>query len=153
VGGLPVWTANNAVPPGTMIDWPSETPPDWALVMDGAEYDRGDYAELFAVIGTLYGVGDGSTTFNVPDQRGRFRRGVPTGGTVGTYQNDAFKAHTHLVVQNFEGNIHHTYPGSFESWNYPRKDAENNYGPLYTGSTGDSETLPKNIHMLPVIAY
>jgi microcystin-dependent protein len=68
------------VPIGSIVLYGSDTPPDDAwLVCDGhAEY-RSEYAELFAVIGTHYGVGDGSTTFNVPDLRGR----VPVGDGAG----------------------------------------------------------------------
>ena len=45
--------------------------PDGFLWCDGAEYSRTEYAELFAVLGTKYGAGDGSTTFNIPNLNGR----------------------------------------------------------------------------------
>lgn len=51
------------------------------LYCDGTAYSRTSYANLFAVISTTYGVGDGSTTFNIPDRRGRTGVGV---GSVGT---------------------------------------------------------------------
>jgi len=137
--------AKGSPPPGTMLDWPSSTPPSWALVMDGAEYDRGDYAELFAVIGTLYGVGDGSTTFNVPDFRNLFRRGVPIGGVVGTYQDDAFKSHNHEINMGTSGVTGET---KLEI-NSNTKQRDN----LSTLATGDTETRPKNMHVLPIIAY
>jgi len=64
------------LPSGSMIMWSTDTPPvDW-LLCDGSAVSRGGtYAELFAAIGTTYGAGDGSTTFNVPDLRGRFPLG------------------------------------------------------------------------------
>src|SRR5688572_13958247 len=48
----------------------SSAPTDW-LLCDGSAVSRTTYANLFAVIGTTYGSGDGSTTFNLPDLRGR----------------------------------------------------------------------------------
>lgn len=56
------------------------------LLCDGAAVSRTTYAALFAVVGTTFGVGDGSTTFNVPDLRGRFplgKAGAGTGSTLG----------------------------------------------------------------------
>lgn len=50
------------------------------LLCDGSAVSRTDYGPLFAAIGTAFGVGDGSTTFNVPDYRGRTIAG-PNGGT------------------------------------------------------------------------
>ena len=55
---------------GNYIDVAGDDPPDGALVCDGAAYSREVYDELFAVIGTTYGAGNGTTTFNVPDWRG-----------------------------------------------------------------------------------
>ncbi|GID61187.1 hypothetical protein Aco03nite_095910 [Actinoplanes couchii] len=49
------------------------------LYCDGRELSRSDYEDLFRVIGTLHGGGDGSTTFNLPDYRGYFLRGVDAG--------------------------------------------------------------------------
>jgi phage-related tail fiber protein len=54
-------------------------PPDGWLLCDGSAVSRDRYAELFDVIGTLHGGGDGVSTFNVPDHRGRFQRGVDDG--------------------------------------------------------------------------
>ena len=72
----------------------SAIPQGW-LYCNGAAVSRTDYAELFAVIGTSFGTGDGSTTFNIPDLRGEFLRGAGTnshtdqgnGGTVGQHQD------------------------------------------------------------------
>jgi microcystin-dependent protein len=51
---------------------------DW-LICDGSAVSRTTYAGLYAVIGTTFGTGDGSTTFNVPDMRSRMPIGVGTG--------------------------------------------------------------------------
>jgi microcystin-dependent protein len=53
------------------------------LICDGAAYPRAEYSALFAVIGTAWGAGDGSSTFNVPDLRGRAPIGVGEGRAVG----------------------------------------------------------------------
>lgn len=61
--------------PGEIKIWTSDAVPDGWQLCDGTAISRADNEELFDVIGTAYGVGDGSTTFNVPDLRGR----VPLG--------------------------------------------------------------------------
>lgn len=63
---------------GQYIFTAADEPPTHTLEANGAAVSRTTYAKLFAVLGTLYGSGDGSTTFNLPDMRGRFIRG--TGG-------------------------------------------------------------------------
>ena len=73
----PVRTVANS-PVGWIGWYPVESPPVGTLVCNGGAVSRTAYAELFAVLGTKYGAGDGSTTFNLPDLRGRFVRG--TGG-------------------------------------------------------------------------
>jgi hypothetical protein len=60
-----------AVPIGSMVDFASNKVPDRWLPCAGQEVSREHYAELFDVIGTIWGEGDGETTFNLPDYRGR----------------------------------------------------------------------------------
>lgn len=62
-------------PTGSIILWTVDSEPSGYLYCNGQAVSRTTYAALFAVIGTTYGVGDGSTTFNVPDMRGRFPLG------------------------------------------------------------------------------
>lgn len=62
-----------AMPPGTIIDYAGSTEPVGWLFCYGQQISRISYATLFAAIGTTYGVGDGSNTFNLPDLRGRVR--------------------------------------------------------------------------------
>jgi microcystin-dependent protein len=91
---------------------------------------RSTYAALFGVIGTSHGSGDGSSTFNLPDYRGRFLRGVDgaaghdpdaaaraasspggnTGNEVGTCQSESFHSHTHAVSD--PGHAHNPDPGT-----------------------------------------
>jgi microcystin-dependent protein len=103
------------VPPGTIAAFAgSSIPAGWRLC-DGSSVNRTDSAALFAAIGTSWGNGDGTTTFNVPDLRGRFLRGVDRGANrdpdratrigetpgqnvgddVGSLQSDALDNHNH----------------------------------------------------------
>jgi len=94
----------------------AETPPDGWLEADGSAVSRATYAALFAAIGVMFGNGDGSTTFNLPDLRGRFLRGWDhgagvdpdaasradrgdgtTGDHVGTKQAHALEEHEHKL--------------------------------------------------------
>lgn len=61
----------DVVPTGSIIIWTTTSAPTGFLLCDASAVNRTTYADLFAVIGETYGVGDGSTTFNVPDLRGR----------------------------------------------------------------------------------
>jgi microcystin-dependent protein len=79
------------------------TPPEGYLLCDGSEVSRARYANLFRAIGTIYGSGDGGTTFNLPNLVGRFCRGwgpvSPLDPTrqFGSYQEDEVKKHSHTV--------------------------------------------------------
>lgn len=72
-----------SAPIGCVIPYTSTSgiPADW-LACYGQAIDRTTYADLFAIIGTTYGVGDGSTTFNLPDMRGRAVGGWDLMGSV-----------------------------------------------------------------------
>ena len=72
----------NSVPVGTMTPYAANTPPDGWLVCDGAAVNRKDYTELFAVIDTKYGSGDGSKTFNLPNFINKTFWGGSSSGTV-----------------------------------------------------------------------
>jgi phage-related tail fiber protein len=62
-------------PTGAMLLWTTNTAPSGFLLCSGQAVNRTTYAVLFAVIGETFGAGDASTTFNVPDMRGRFPLG------------------------------------------------------------------------------
>ena len=84
---------------GQIIEFPSNLIPSNTLLCDGSEISRDTYSELFNVIGTIYGEGDGSTTFNIPDYRGAFLR--CTGGNadvLGTLQGDAIRNITGSLI-------------------------------------------------------
>ena len=90
IGGVPI---------GAVFHFAASTAPTGFLKANGAAVSRTTYAALFAITGTTYGVGDGSTTFNVPDLRGEFIRGwaddraVDTGRAFGSSQ---FGSRTHI---------------------------------------------------------
>lgn len=67
------------LPVGTISYFPTASIPNGWLIADGSAVSRSTYAALFAQIGTTYGVGDGSTTFNLPDGRGRSLIGAGQG--------------------------------------------------------------------------
>ena len=77
-----IFTNSQFLPVGAVVDFTRSTPPEGFLNCNGAAVSRVTYAKLFAVIGTTYGAGDGSTTFNVPDFRGRFSEGGESVGQV-----------------------------------------------------------------------
>lgn len=64
-------TSIGVFPVGIVLDYAGSTNPGWGLICDGAAVSRTTYANLFGIIGTTYGAGDGSTTFNVPNFKGR----------------------------------------------------------------------------------
>ena len=70
-----------AMPAGTVIAYAGSTAPEGFIACNGASVSRETYANLFAAIGTLYGEGDGATTFNLPDLTGRVVQGSATAGT------------------------------------------------------------------------
>ena len=64
-------SVGDTLPIGSTLEWFSTTIPDNWLVCDGSAISRTTYSDLFAVIGTTFGEGDGSTTFNLPNTKGR----------------------------------------------------------------------------------
>lgn len=89
--------ARQATPSGMIAYCAGSYPPAGWLKANGAAVSRTVYADLFAAIGTHFGAGNGSTTFNLPDLRGEFirswddGRGVDNGRNFGTHQGDAMR--------------------------------------------------------------
>jgi microcystin-dependent protein len=69
---------------GTILPWSTITPPSGFLECDGTAVSRSTYAALFAVVGTTYGIGDGSTTFNVPNLADNVAVGKSNNKALGT---------------------------------------------------------------------
>jgi microcystin-dependent protein len=76
-------TIPGGLPAGSIIQWGGSTAPSNWLLCDGSNVSRSTYASLFQAIGTTFGVGDGTSTFTLPDLRGRVAVGK-NGGTFGT---------------------------------------------------------------------
>lgn len=116
------WTAwarlDNGVPPGSIIYVARSTPPVGYIKANGAAVGRVAYAGLFAQIGTTFGGGDGSTTFNVPDLRGEFIRGLDDGRgmdpsrVLGSIQAGQNLSHTHTGSAAAAGAHTHTISGT-----------------------------------------
>jgi microcystin-dependent protein len=132
IAAITAYAANGAIPPG------------W-LLCDGQAVSRTTYPELFTAIGTIYGNGDNSTTFNVPNLTNEFIRGFGAGRTLGVAQSGAILAHTHAVSIT-SGNVSadHTHPFSTgamsqnASHGHPITDAGHAHG--YTTLTAGTGT-------------
>lgn len=158
---------------GDLVQTASSSCPIGTLAMDGSAVSRTAYAALFAAIGTTYGVGDGSTTFNLPDGRGIFLRGagsqtiggITYTGTQGTSQGDALQGHYH-ANSNLSGTGEIPYKrGSGGVYNdpfvggtvYDRIGPSGNIGGTISsdGTNGTprtgAETRPANISVLRCI--
>lgn len=88
---------NKIVPAGLIINFGGTQVPNGYLLCNGGIISRTTYADLFSVIGTTYGAGDGSTTFNLPDFRDRIAQGSGTRGNVGTYKTESLPNITGVV--------------------------------------------------------
>lgn len=159
--GVTVVGGAASVPVGTIVPYISTTtiPNSW-FYCDGAAKSRTTYPDLFGVVGTAYGEGDGSTTFNLPDFRGEFLRGLDDGtgrdpdasgraasgagggmgDAIGSRQDDALKIHTHTVVAN-----------NFATSNSGTNSTQGS-GTTPTGAAGTStETRPRNVYVAYLI--
>jgi microcystin-dependent protein len=94
------------VPSGAVAHFAMNTAPTGWLKANGAAISRTTYATLFAAIGTTFGSGDGSTTFNLPDLRGRFTRNwaddgsIDSGRAFGSTQDHQLEQHQHWLAFN-----------------------------------------------------
>ena len=128
---------------GMVAPFAMSTAPTGWLKCDGSAVSRATYAALFTAIGTSWGAGNGTTTFNVPDLRGEFVRGYDDGkGTdparvFASSQADELKAHTHTI------------PNALLSRGNGGQSATDTTGSgQITGSTGGTETRPRNFALL-----
>jgi hypothetical protein len=161
------------MPVGTILPYAGATPPEGWLLCDGSALNRNDpqYAELFAAIGTAWGAPD-VNTFNVPDLRGMFLRGVAgdattdpdkatrvaskaggnIGNAVGSMQTDEFKKHNHDPVRALgpwtSGNNAYLQAGS---GNNPGGGSSDWYS--YMRDKGGNETRPVNAYVNYIIKY
>ncbi len=147
--------------PGEICYFARNTAPTGFLKANGAAVSRTTYAALFAAIGTTFGVGDGSTTFNIPDLRGEFlrgwddSRGVDSGRVFGSAQ--AGTDHVNLNTNSTPtiiGNSSVTAT-NVDAWG---ANANRSYvtGGMTTDATQNAQTYksrPRNIALLACIKY
>lgn len=154
---------STALPPGAIFWYASETIPTGFLLCDGSNISRADYAKLFAVIGTTFGTGDGSTTFTLPDLRAAFVRGA---GTKGNYKAPFGKTQTASAFRAvyFPTNVEQSRYGMTMQEPIQNADATYISGKVSTfsifgsaGRQGEYYALfsirPYNIALTPIIKY
>lgn len=152
--------AGGVAPTGSILTFPTDSLPTGYLGCDGAAVSRTTYADLFTEIGTLYGLGDGSTTFNLPDYSGVFLRGWDqasgvdpdaasrtdssqgigggdTGDNVGTRQADELTSHTHGYTRS----------QLFDESNGGAGTSSRIQLDTTTDATGGNETRPINVYV------
>lgn len=138
------------VPTGAVMPFGQGTVPAGWLECNGAAVSRTTYASLFAAIGTTYGTGDGSTTFNLPDLRGEFvrgwdnGRGVDSGRARGSSQSDEFKSHTHRLPTETGG----TQDRVSMVWSLNADEGISTDPNDVSGATGGAETRPRNVALM-----
>ena len=143
----------SVVAPGFVLPFAGNAAPDGWLKANGIAVSRATYSALFSAIGTKYGVGDGSSTFNLPDLRAEFIRGFDDGRGVdvdrvlGSSQADELKTHTHTIN---EGSANPQSGGALSSGDDYTSIV---YKQQTSSSTGGAETRPRNVALLYCIKY
>lgn len=154
---------------GVIFDSGASAIPSGFLDCDGAAVSRTTYADLFAVISTTWGVGDGSTTFNVPDLRGMFLRGTGTHGTLTMADSNSYagpsvaSSENDLALFHVHGSTKRSGTGGTETgdgfilgttWNTanPVGDPIAGAGGFGTPRTGD-ENRPVSFGIKHIIKY
>lgn len=97
-GANPSWTAATT-PSGALTMWSGAiaSPPTGWLICDGSAVSRTTYSDLFSVVSTIYGVGNGSTTFNLPNFTNRFPYGASEGSAAGNASVGSAKDRTEMA--------------------------------------------------------
>lgn len=150
---MPITAQAAGVKAGTIADFAGSTAPAGWLIADGSAISRTLYSELFNYCGTAHGVGDGTTTFNIPDCRGEFRRGldngrgIDTGRTLGSAQTDDFKSHKHTMYAMSGAGSKFTISSLQRLSATQVLDADN------MNLTGGTETRPRNKAFLTCIKF
>ena len=96
---------------GSMLMWPTATAPNGFLLCNGATVSRTTYAALFAIVGTIFGAGDGSTTFLLPDYRNKTVLGAGdlyAAASTGGSKDAIVVSHTHTATVTDPGHLHTT---------------------------------------------
>ena len=129
-----------ALPAGVTVPYAGATSPTGWLLCNGQAVSRTSYPRLFAAIGTTYGQGHGSTTFNVPDLRecnpvgiGKRASGVTNHNelTLGGFQDDQYQQHSHGVVGN-TGSTQPTFTGTAHSHSFTPSGSVSSHSHSFT---------------------
>jgi microcystin-dependent protein len=150
-------------PSGLVSPFAMNTPPSGWLECNGAAISRSTYSVLFSAISTTWGVGDGSTTFNIPDLRGEFirgfdnGRGIDSGRAFASSQNDTFQGHHHQMYASSTG----AGGGTTDFRNNPASQAAQSNitarQAITDGTNGtprtSTETRPRNLALMYCIKY
>lgn len=135
------------VPTGAIIMYGGSAAPPGYLLCDGAAISRTGYAALFAVVSTTYGVGNGSTTFNVPDLQGRLALGAGSGaGLTARTRGQSGGDETHTLSEAELTTHNHSVGAHIHDLKTVDYDAPTTSSPAFpminqiTGSTGTMTT-------------
>lgn len=173
-----IWSVREAlIPVGTILPFGGDNVPAGFILCDGRTLMRtGETAALFNAIGTRWGVGDGSTSFNVPDLRGVFLRGRDggrghdpdrgaryavnggaTGDNVGSNQGSAFGRHQHVsgFAEGFSYDSRFGMTGPYppSGGSAGSIDFDNTFHPSTSGEGGSTETRPVNVYVNYMIKW
>ena len=122
---------------GSMLMWPTATPPSGFLLCNGQTASRATYAALFAIVGTLFGAGDGSTTFTLPNYTDRMPIGAGSlyvANSLGGSKDATLPSHNHSATSTVSDPSHfHLIPPSGAS-------VSGNNQPTGSGSGGNNVT-------------
>jgi microcystin-dependent protein len=121
---------------GQILMWPTTSAPSGYLLCDGTAVSRTTYSALFGVVGTTFGTGDGSTTFNVPNYTNRMPYGTTIGATGGS-ADAIVVSHTHTATVTDPSHSH-----SYLAWGYSGSGGAGGGNPtgFYTGTTNSATT-------------
>jgi microcystin-dependent protein len=161
---------SNFVPASAIMSFACSTAPSGWLECNGDAVSRTTYADLFAAIGTTFGSGNNTTTFNLPDLRGEFIRGWDHGRTVdngrafGSSQEQQLQKHKHISSNNDCQNytaINGVGTGNTNTWCDTNGISMNSTSASLTGDGGHTEqtaklgteTRPRNIALMYCIKY
>jgi hypothetical protein len=159
VAGNPTISVEGTSPPGAVANFAMSTAPTGWLKANGAAVSRTTYAALFSAIGTTFGSGDGSTTFNLPDLRGRFTRNWADDGSIDSGRafgsTQATRVNNIQTIDSSNGGAYGTYTinddGTTSDRAYTGSTSGTGVGLTFTKKGGD--TYPNNIALLACIKF
>jgi microcystin-dependent protein/lipid-A-disaccharide synthase-like uncharacterized protein len=155
-------TVNTLVPAGAVMTFARNSAPDGWVKANGAALSRSVYSALFDAIGTTFGVGNGSTTFNVPDLRGEFIRGwddgraVDSGRTFGSQQGSLVGSHRHdfdYALNTTGGSYINRVVRATNTAGSLGSGDGSAVGMSSSGTNIGTETRPRNIALLACIKF